>query len=270
MSDATPSAQAARITELCTAFKLPTFGKEAIPRFARAGHHDAVDTLVEVLELEAEDRRQRRVERLRRASKLLPGKTWQTLDHDRLPAKLRHQLRELAEGTFLDRGMNVLAFGLPGTGKTHAMCAVGHRLVESGRSVYFAPAYRLVQELLAARRDLHLPQMLRRLDSFDLLILDDLGYLQQGDHESEVLFTLMAERYERRSLAITSNLVFSEWNQIFPNAMATAAAIDRIVHHSAILEFDVQSYRTAHAKRRGQDKGTGKDDQEKQEGNRQK
>jgi DNA replication protein DnaC len=270
MSNNAPSVQADRIAELCTAFKLPTFAKEAIPRFTRAGHYDAIDTLVEVLELEAEDRRERRVERLRRASKLLPGKTWQTLDHERLPAKLRRQLRELSEGAFLDRGVNVLAFGLPGTGKTHAMCAVGHRLVEVGRSVYFAPAYKLVQELLAARRDLHLPQTLRKLDSFDLLIVDDLGYLPQGDHESEVLFTLMAERYERRSLAITSNLVFSEWNQIFPNPMATAAAIDRIVHHAAILEFDVGSYRTAQAKRRDQDKGTGKDGHEKQEGNRQK
>ena len=145
-----------------------------------------------------------------------------------------------------------LAFGLPGTGKTHALCALGHRLVEAGHSVLFAPAYRLVQELLAAKRDLDLPRQLRKLDNFDFLLLDDLGYLPQGAEESEVLFTLIAERYERRSLGITSNLVFSEWERIFANPMATAAAIDRVVHHSVILEFDVPSYRTNAAQQRVQ------------------
>ena len=148
----------------------------------------------------------------------------------------------------------MLAFGLPGTGKTHALCALGHRLVEVGHSVLFVPAYRLVQELLAAKRDLDLPRQLRKLDNFDFLLLDDLGYLPQGAEESEVLFTLIAERYERRSLGITSNLVFSEWERIFANPMATAAAIDRVVHHSVILEFDVPSYRTNAAQQRGQAK----------------
>ena len=133
-----------------------------------------------------------------------------------------------------------------------ALCALGHRLVEAGHSVLFAPAYRLVQELLAAKRDLDLPRRLRKLDNFDFLLLDDLGYLPQGAEESEVLFTLIAERYERRSLGITSNLVFSEWERIFANPMATAAAIDRVVHHSVILEFDVPSYRTNAAQQRGQ------------------
>ena len=109
--------------------------------------------------------------------------------------------------------------------------------MEAGHSVLFAPAYRLVQELLAAKRDLDLPRRLRKLDNFDFLLLDDLGYLPQGAEESEVLFTLIAERYERRSLGITSNLVFSEWERIFANPMATAAAIDRVVHHSVTLEL---------------------------------
>ena len=104
--------------------------------------------------------------------------------------------------------------------------------------------------MLAARRDLDLPRMLRKLDNFDLLVIDDLGYMPQGAGESEVLFTLIAERYERRSLGITSNLVFSEWEKVFANPMATAAAIDRIVHHSVILEFNLPSYRTAAAQNR--------------------
>ncbi len=104
--------------------------------------------------------------------------------------------------------------------------------------------------MLAAKRDLELPRMLRKLDNFDLLVIDHLGYLTQRAEESEVLFTLIAERYERRSLGITSNLVFSEWEKVFANPMATAAAIDRIVHHSVILEFDVPSYRTNAARNR--------------------
>ena len=190
---------------------------------------------MEVLEQEAEDRRIRRVDRLRRASKLPVGKTWDTFEHDRAPVRLRQQLERLAEGDFVERGVNVLAFGMPGTGKTHAMCAIGHRLV---------------QDMLAAKRDLDLPRMLRKLDNFDLLVIDDLGYLPQSAEESEVLFTLIAERYERRSLGITSNLVFSEWEKVFANPMATAAAIDRIVHHSVILEFDLPSYRTNAAQNR--------------------
>ena len=172
-----------------------------------------------------------------------------------VPLALRQQLGELSDGSFVDRGVNVLAFGLPGTGKTHALCALGHRLVEAGRSVLFAPAYRLVQDLLAAKRDLALPRQLRKLDNYDFLLLDDLGYLPQGAEESEVLFTLIAERYERRSLGITSNLVFSQWEHIFANPMATAAAIDRVVHHSVILEFDVPSYRTGVAQQRSQKQG---------------
>ena len=243
-----------RIGQLCHQFRLPSMGAQAVSRFTNAGHGDALPTFLEVLEQEAEDRRQRRINRLRKDSKLPSGKTWDTFQLGRLPLSLRQQLDQLAQGDFLERGVNVLAFGLPGTGKTHALCALGHRLVESGHSVFFAPAYRLVQDLLAARRDLALPRMLRRLDAFDFLLLDDLGYLPQGAEESEVLFTLIAERYERRSLGITSNLVFSQWEDIFANPMATAAAIDRVVHHSVILEFDGPSFRTDTAQRRGEEK----------------
>ena len=193
-----------RIAELCHQFRLPTIGAESVSRFAAAGHGDALPIFLEVLEQEAEDRKQRRVNRLRRESRLPTGKTWETFEHDRVPLALRQQLDHLAQGSFVERGVNVLAFGLPGTGKTHARCALGHRLVEAGHSGLFAPAYRLVQELLAAKRDLDLPRRLRKLDTFDFLLLDDLGYLPQGAEESEVLFTLIAERYERRSLGITA------------------------------------------------------------------
>ena len=138
------------------------------------------------------------------------------------------RVQELSRGDFVEQANNVLLFGLPGVGKSHLACALGHALVEAGRSVLFTPTYQLVQQLLAARRDLTLPRALRALDVFDAVILDDLGYVQQTAEEAEVLFTLMAERYERRSLIITSNLVFSEWDRIFKTPMATAAAIDRL------------------------------------------
>jgi len=238
-----------RIETLCSEFRLPTIGAEVVRRFQADKHGSALKTLLAVFELEAGDRRQRRVDRLRRAAKLPAGKTWDSLDLDRLPAKLQQQLEELASGGFVDRAVNVLAFGLPGTGKTHAMAALADRLIEQGRSVHFVPTYQLVQDLLAAKRDLDLPRTLRKLDRFDVLILDDLGYLKQRANESEVLFTLIAERYERRSIIVTSNMVFSQWEEIFQSPMATAAAIDRIVHHSVITEFDVPSYRTAAAQK---------------------
>jgi len=239
-----------RLRELLTRFKLPTFATEVIRRFTDAGHEDALPTLLEVLEAELDERGQRRTERLLKASRLPPGKTLETLDRVRLPRHVVPKLDELATGEFLDRADNVLCFGLPGRGKTHAAAALGHALVRRGRSVLFAPTFRLVQELLAAKRDLALPRALQRLDAFELLILDDIGYVQQSADEVEVLFTLMAERYERRSLVITSNLVFGEWDRIFKNPMTTAAAIDRLVHHSVILEFSGRSKRADEAELR--------------------
>ena len=237
---------AAKVTALLKAFKLSTASLEMSTRLLQAGHNDALEIVLEVLEDEREVRWERRVDRLRYGSKLPVGKTLETFDLDRIPLSLSQKVRELATGEFVDRATNILAFGLPGTGKSHAVCALGHALVEAGRSVYFVPTFRIVQDLLAAKRDLELPRALRKLDKFEVLILDDIGYVQQAPDEIEVLFTLLAERYERRSVIITSNLVFSEWDRIFQNPMTTMAAIDRLVHHSVILEFNVPSYRTEH------------------------
>ena len=154
-----------RIGQLCGQFKLPTMGAQSVARFTAAGHGDALATFLEVLEQEAEDRRHRRISRLRRESRLPSGKTWETFEHDRVPLALRQQLDHLAQGSFVERGVNVLAFGLPGTGKTHARCwaTAWWKLATP------APAYRLVQELQAR---LDLPRQLRKLDNFDFLLLD--------------------------------------------------------------------------------------------------
>jgi DNA replication protein DnaC len=206
--------------------------------------------LLHLVETEIADRRTHRIERLLRQSGLPEGKTLASLNQQRLPTKVRRQLPNLCEGSFLENAENVLAFGLPGRGKTHCVSAIGHELVQRGYQVLFRPAFALVQQLLAAKHDLGLEKELRRLDRFDVIILDDIGYIQQGREEMEVLFTFLAERYERRSVMITSNLVFSQWDRIFKDPMTTAAAIDRVVHHSVILEMTGQSVRDEEAKKR--------------------
>jgi DNA replication protein DnaC len=241
-----------RIEALLSEWKLPTAAGELTRRLVAGGHDEALLVVAEVLELEAAGRRERRVERLRRASKLPPGKTFATLDKARVPRTALLKVQELSRGEFVEQAGNVLLFGLPGVGKSHLACALGHALVDAGHSVLFTPTYQLVQQLLVARRDLCLPRALRSLDVFDAVILDDLGYVQQTAEEAEVLFTLMAERYERRSLIITSNLVFSEWDRIFKTPMATAAAIDRLVHHASIIEIDRVSVRAEEAKKRNE------------------
>ena len=262
MSATYTPAMGTRITELLASWKLTTAAAELVSKMTAAGHDEALALLLDVFELEAGARGERRVDRLRKASRLPPGKTFETLDRARVPRPALLRIQELANGEFLDRGGNVLLFGLPGVGKSHLACALGNALVDTGKSVFFTPTYQLVQTLLAARRDLCLPRALRALDVFDAVILDDLGYVQQTADEAEVLFTLMAERYERRSLIITSNLVFSAWDRIFKSPMTTAAAIDRLVHHAAIIEIDRTSVRAEEAKKRNAKKD--KDDKGKE------
>jgi len=239
-----------RLSELLFGFKTPILAKQLAARLVADGHAKALDTVLDVVEAEHLERQERKRQRLLRASQLPLGKTFAAWDSARVGPRVAHILSELATGSFLASGENVLCFGLPGRGKTHAAIALGHALVEKGHSVLFSPAFRLVQQLLAAKRDLNLPKALARLDAFELIILDDIGYIQQTPDEIEVLFTLLAERYERRSLLLTSNLVFSEWNRIFKNPMTTAAAIDRLVHHCTVLEFTGQSVREEAAHKR--------------------
>jgi len=240
---------------LLRSLKLPGFVAHHAEFADRARDHGwTFETyLRHLVDIEVEDRANRRLERNLKASKLPADKTLTNLDRARLPEPVQRHLPTLCEGDFTRDGANLLLFGLPGRGKTHLACAVGHELVRHGRRVRFYPAYQLVQELLAARRDLELPQALRRLDRFDAVIVDDIGYVRQTRDETEVLFTFLAERYERRSVIITSNLVFSEWDRIFKDAMTTACAIDRLVHHATILELTGESYRAESAKQRKAD-----------------
>ncbi len=204
--------------------------------------------LLELSQLELVQREQHRRQKLLSASRLPREKTLLQFERGRLKRSADQQFAALIEGDFLERSENVLVFGPPGSGKTHLLCALGHELVGQGKSVLFTPCVLLVQRLLLAKSELWLERELKRLDKFAALIIDDLGYVQQSREEMEVLFTLLAHRYERSSVLLTSNLVFSEWERIFKDPLTTAAAIDRLVHHSVILELNLPSYRMEAAK----------------------
>jgi DNA replication protein DnaC len=206
--------------------------------------------LLTLAEQECITRRNNRIERNLKESKIPRDKSIDTFDLKRVPAKVVQQARTLLEGSFVDHKENILAFGNPGSGKTHLLCAIGQELIRNGRKVYFTPCSLLVQELLKAKQELQLSRALKKLSKYDALIIDDIGYVQQDRSEMEVLFTLLAERYERGSVMITSNLPFSKWEQIFKDPMVTAAAIDRLVHHSVILELNIESYRMEAAKKK--------------------
>ncbi len=238
----------------CKALRLPTMSQVIEDALTTARREDwSLETFLHhLLEQEMAGRRERRITRLTKAAHLPLGKTLESFDQKRLPLRIRRQIPHLCAGAFIDRTENILVFGLPGTGKTHLAAALGYEWVERDYSVLFIPTFKLVGGLLRAKRDYELERELRRLDRFQVVILDDLGYVQQSRDEMEVLFTFLAERYERRSVVITSNLVFSQWDQIFKDPLTTAAAIDRVVHHSIIIEFgqEMKSVRAEEAARR--------------------
>lgn len=204
--------------------------------------------LLLVIEAECHARRIRRIERYLQESRLPLEKTLQSFDLKRLPNKLLQQFNGLKDGKFLEHQENVLVFGNPGSGKTHLICALAQELIRQGRRIYFSSCAMLLQKLLLAKRELKLPRLLKKFNAYAAIIIDDIGYVQQDKEEMEVLFTLLAERYERGSVMITSNLPFSKWERIFKDPVMTAAAVDRIVHHSTILELNMPSYRMNQAK----------------------
>src|SRR6516164_9187996 len=193
-------------------------------------------------------RQERRTERLLRASGLPVEKTFRTFDLQWLSPTLQLQIERLKPGSFLAQAVNVIAVGKPGWTKSHVLAALGYELILAGHAVFWTPTSTLVQRLLAAKRDLRLPAELAKLDKYACVILDDIGYVQHDRDEMEVLFTFLAERYERKSVAISTNLVFSDWNRIFKDPMTTMAAIDRVVHHSVILDLmGMDSFRAREA-----------------------
>lgn len=235
-----------RVALMLTELRLPTIKQLAGELCAQADREGwpGQRLLEALLEHEMAQREVRRIARHRLDSALPPDKLLSSFEFAAVPSVSKAQISSLAEGDgWLGKGANLLLFGPPGVGKSHLVAGLGHALIDAGHRVLFARTGDLVQRLQAARRDLRLPQELARLDRFDLLILDDISYVRRDQAETSVLFELIAERYERRSLAITANTPFSEWGSVFPEPAMTVAAIDRLVHHATILEMNVESYR---------------------------
>lgn len=241
-----------RLEEHLKELRLPTF-RECFEQEAVRATKESLgyeQYLMGLTEREVEDRGHRRIAKALRESRLPLEKELASFDLKRLPRKVRMQTQTLLKGEFLDRRENVLAFGNPGSGKTHLLCAIAQELIRQGHRILFTTCALLVQDLLAAKRDLKLASKLKRLSRYAAVLIDDIGYVQHNREEMEVLFTLLAERYERGSVMLTSNLPFSQWENIFKDPMTTAAAIDRVVHHSVILELNLPSYRLEESKRK--------------------
>lgn len=242
---------AASLPILLRALRLPTIAREYALAVQRAeaenwGYQRLLDHLFEA---EANERLSRKIERQLKDSGLPAGKTLATLDETKLPAKIRRQLPTLLEADFVHRGDNLLCFGLSGRGKTHFVAALAREWICRHQiPVLFTPTFRLVNQLLVAKRDMRLPQAITRLGRFAAVVLDDIGYVQHTREEMEVLFHFLAERYERQTVVVTANLVPSQWDQIFKDPMTTMAAVDRLVHHATILEFTGESHRAQAAK----------------------
>lgn len=244
MSGATITA--GRLDLMLTELRLPTMKRLATSLCTQSDREGwpAHRLLEALLEHELAERETRRIDRHRAEAGLSPDKRLSSFDFAAVPSVSKAQVMALTEGhEWLDRGANVLLFGPPGVGKSHLVCALGHALVDAGKRVLFARCSEIVQRLQAARQELRLPQELAKLDRFDLLILDDLSYVRRDQSETSVLFELIAERYERKSLAVTANTPFSQWGEVFVEPAMTLAAVDRLVHHATILEMNVESYR---------------------------
>jgi len=246
----------ARLNLLLNQLRLPAI-QVLWPQFAEQSDKEgwpAARFLATLAEHEIAERGRRRVERHLVEARLPAGKTFDNFDFEAVPMISKAQVTALAAGdSWLGKGANLLLFGPPGGGKSHLAAAIGLALIENGWRVLFTRTTDLVQKLQVARRELNLEAAINRLDRFDLLVLDDLAYVTKDQAETSVLFELISARYERRSMLITANQPFGEWNRVFPDPAMTLAAIDRLVHHATIVEMNVESYRrrTALERKRG-------------------
>jgi DNA replication protein DnaC len=249
------NADAAVLPTLLTALRLPSIGrhwKRLTDTADREGWPSA-KLLASLVEIELADRSTRRIQRHRIESGLPAGKSFANFDFDAAPGVRKAHILALASGEgWIDSGANLLVFGQSGTGKSHVLSAIASALIDAGRRVLFTRTTDMVQKLQTARRELALADTLHKLDKFDLICLDDLSYVRKDQAETSVMFELIAHRYERHSIAITANQPFSTWDQVFPDPAMTVAAIDRLVHHSTIIEMNGESYRKRSALARAQ------------------
>lgn len=244
--NATPTIDTARLPMLLTQLRLPTVSRlwQPITEVADRESWPAAKTLAALMEHEIAERAQRRTARHLLEARLPVGKTLDRFDFTAVGSISKARITALAEGdAWLAQGTNILLFGPPGVGKSHLAAALGYAMIEAGYRILFTRTTDLVQQLQAARQDLRLATAIEKLDKYHLLVLDDLSYVQKNQAETSVLFELISARYERRSLLITANQPFGEWNKVFPDPAMTVAAVDRLVHHAIIFEMNTDSYR---------------------------
>ena len=260
----TPAYEPGRLALMLNELRLPTISR-LWPEFAQRSDKEAWQAtrfLGALLEHEVAERAKRRIERHRAESPLDPTTPLTPFDFGAVPMLSKAHVTALATGdSWLDKGATILIFGPPGVGKSHLGTGIGHALIDAGYRVLFMRTSEMVQRLQAARQSLQLPSALTKLDRFDLLVLDDISYVRKDQAETSVLFELIAERYERRSILITANQAFSGWDNVFPDPGMTVAAIDRLVHHSTIFELNVESYRR---KKAASDQQTRRDNEKTQ------
>ena len=200
--------------------------------------------LSKLCEQELARRFQTRTCKWTREARLPAGKSFATLDFADLPKAVQQSIHRLKDDhQWALQAGNVLLIGPSGVGKSHIAAALGHHLIERGVRVKWLSAGELVQQLQKAKKELDLMTYMTRLDKYPVLIIDDIGYVKKSDGETQVLFEFIAHRYESGSLIVTSNQPFSQWDQIFPDALMTVAAVDRIIHHASIIEIEGGSYR---------------------------
>ena len=224
-------------------------------KLAETHHWSYGEFLADLLDMELAGREQRRLQEIIRQSKLPATKTLSNFDFSANGTINAAQIKQFSQDAlWLSQAENLILLGPSGTGKTHLASAIGHGLIEKGARVFFSSATMLIQTLQQAKSELKLKNVFDRLSRFDLLILDDIGYVKKSEQETSVLFELINHRYETGSLLITANQAFSDWENIFPDNIMAVAAIDRLIHHATIIQTSGKSYRTQYAMNKNQQK----------------
>lgn len=241
---------AAELPILLRTLRLPTMGSvwQNLLAQAEEEHWSHARYLAVLCEHEVNERESRRIARFTRESALPASKTLPSFDFNAEMIPYRARIEALASSSdWVERADNLLLFGPSGVGKTHMAAAIGHGLIEQGIRVRYFSAVALVQLLQQARNELRLDDALHKLDKYAVIILDDIGYVRKSEAETHVLFELISYRYEAGSIIVTSNQPFSQWEHIFTDSAMTVAAIDRLVHHSTIIDIQAESFRKRYA-----------------------
>lgn len=221
-----------------------------LARQCEKDHKSYEQYLALLVETEIRAKHQAKIDRLTKQANLLKEKSLATYDYNNRKGITAMQVERLAQGNFLRDGTNIVLYGEFGVGKSHIAEGLTRALCERGFRCLFIGTHQLINDLVAAQNNLSLTSLFKKLDRYDLLTLDELGYCPHSKEGADLFFQLISQRYERRSIMITTNLTFSEWDQVFLNRITTAAAIDRIIHRCETFNITGPSWRREEAEKR--------------------